>query len=477
MYYSCHVFLAAGVEKQAGRLREPRSKAGGAAASFPSAAGGRSSALTSSKTHEHHRGHGVKAEVTLKTDRRQRGSAVGSPRPGGKTGRPRSGGTRAAGKEGLAGPSANGDAGPKESAACLTNQQLQKILHSVQTCSGVNQTDSKETGSSTNGGGRGGGGGGEMKEDDRGGGTDTSGGSRNEDHRASGCAFGWLEERRPDSRAAGDAKKAQWRRDLDEQVALKQQCSAPGRLQVRQEATPVEEVLSVGRREAQRRRWLEELDQQREEESERRRREKLLQSQTEDHDLWATHFDSMLRPRGPALSTGAERGGWEPTSSLSLVWEAESVGGASVGGASVGGASVGGASVGGASVDTTSGYPARASHLRTMTALLDPAQVEERERRRLKQLEQQRAIEAQVEERQLQRRREEARRREELEEEERKVALERETLERRYKLDTLRERQKVRTQGEDGRLRAEPLTVTDDGRRQEAQETSGEQSV
>lgn len=100
--------------------------------------------------------------------------------------------------------------------------------------------------------------------------------------------------------------------------------------------------------------------------------------------------------------------------------------------------------------------------------MLDPSQIEERERRRLKQLEQQvgtspgrrrfrlskmfqrlfafpqRAIEAQVEERRLQRERDEARRRKEEEEEERRLASEREMLERRYELDTLKERQKVR---------------------------------
>lgn len=43
--------------------------------------------------------------------------------------------------------------------------------------------------------------------------------------------------------------------------------------------TPIEEVLSVRRREEQNRRWLEELDKQREETTERRRREKQLQSQ------------------------------------------------------------------------------------------------------------------------------------------------------------------------------------------------------
>ncbi|XP_034387810.1 coiled-coil domain-containing protein 66 isoform X2 [Cyclopterus lumpus] len=517
-------------QQQAGRPRDAKGKAGGAAPSFTSTcSGGRSTTLTSSKMH--HKGPSAKAEAKVKTDRHQRGPAVGSLRTDGRPGRPQNSGPRVAGKEGLTGPSANGDAGPKESVVCLTNQQLQKILHTVQTSSvgqhppenprtQVNQNDSKETVSSTNGddgGGGGGGGGGEMKEEDRGGGgTDSSGRSRDKDNRPSGCPFSWLEERHSDSRAAIDAKKALWRRELDEQVALKQQCSAPGRLQAEEdtesvfsvqsslshrdqpaairsslrlgEVTPMEEVLSLERREAQRRRWLEELDQQREETSERRRREKLLQSQTEDHELWATHFDSMQRrppvqaeaPSAPsALSMASERGGWEPSSSLSLVWEATS--------------SCGAESVGGASVDATSGYLARASYLRTMTALLDPAQIEERERRRLKQLEQQRAIEAQVEERRLQRRREEARRREELEEDERKVALEREMLERQYKLDTLRERQKVGTQTSSNQ--AETETVHDDhddhhddhgdhhdhhddhgdhhdGRRQEAPETS-----
>lgn len=107
-----------------------------------------------------------------------------------------------------------------------------------------------------------------------------------------------------------------------------------------------------------------------------------------------------------------------------------------------------------------------------MTALLDPAQLEERERRRMKQLEQQvrrrgemllntskpqsfltlsfflplapinqRAIEAQVEEKRRQKEREAAMKRKEEEEEERRLSLEREMLEKRYELDKLKERQ------------------------------------
>ncbi|KAI3369288.1 hypothetical protein L3Q82_007541 [Scortum barcoo] len=487
--------------QQGGRHRETKNKAGGTAASFTpntTTTGGRNTALTSSKTHEHHKGG--KAVAKVKSDRHKHSTAVGSVRATGKTGQPRSSGTRASGKAGLKDLLASGEAGLKDNVVCLTNEQLQQILSAVQTSSsGQNPPEDhrmqgSKPGSSVNGGG-----GGEMKEEDRGGGeeinkgggekTDTPGSSQ--DNRLSGCLFSWLEEHQSDSRAAIDAKKAQWRKELDEQVALKQkqqqQRSAHGRLQAEEdkesvisvqsstrhrdqpaairssfrigEVAPMEEVLSVERKEEQRRRWLEELDRQREETTERKRQEKLLQSQTENHELWAAHFDSLQRrppvqPAAlsappPAPSSGSERGEWEPSSSLSLVWEAMS--------------SCGAESVGGASVDTTSGYPIRANYLRTMTALLDPAQIEERERRRLKQLEQQRAIEAQVEERRQQREQEEAKRKEEEEEEERRVALEREMLERRYELDTQRERQKEQASHET----EQPKKGRDDGGLQE----------
>uniref|UniRef100_UPI003AB105CA coiled-coil domain-containing protein 66 n=1 Tax=Centroberyx gerrardi TaxID=166262 RepID=UPI003AB105CA len=416
--------------RQAGRRREARSKAAGAAAS---------SALTSStaaKTRTNHTAESsARAAHKVRSDRPKHSTAIQSSRTNGKAGRLQNTVTRANGKAGLKDTLANGEAELKESVVCLTNEQLQQILNTVQTSDSSwrpledqktqgNRRDSKPGSSVNEAGGEGGGGGG------GGGGT-----SQDKDNKSPGCVFSWLEDRHADSRAAVDAKKAQWRRELDEQVTLKQQQSlAPGRLQ---------EALSVERREEQRRLWLEELDRQREETSRRRRQEKLLHSQTEDHERWAMHFDSLQRrppapsalppaPSAlpPAPAVGPDRGEWEavPSSSLSLVWEAMS--------------SCGGESVGRASVDTTTGYPTRAIHLRTMTALLDPTQIEERERRRLKQLEHQRAIAAQVEERRQQRERDEASRREEEQEEERRVALEREVLQRQYQLDTLRERQK-----------------------------------
>ncbi|XP_062272555.1 coiled-coil domain-containing protein 66 isoform X4 [Scomber scombrus] len=514
--------------QQAGKRRHARVKAGGAATSFTSsitADGGISTSLAVSKTREHHTaGGGAKAEPKVKSDRHQQSSTVGSLKAGGKKGQLQ---TQGGGKERLKDTLANGDAGLRDSMVCLTSEQLQRILNTVQTSSNGqnppadhrkqgtdrNEADSK-SGSLVNDRG-----GGEIKEEDGGGGgggeeikkgggvTDRAGTSQDKDNRSSGCVFSWLEERQSVSRTAMDAKKAQWRRELSEQVALKQQQqrSAPGRLQAEDDAesvlsvrsssshreqpaairsslrlgefTPMEEVLSVERKEEQRRRWLEELDRQRDEMTERKRREKVLQNQTEDHELWATHFDSLHRrpppvqtaapsvpPAAPSVPPAApsappaaphcesERREWEPSSSLSLVWEATS--------------SCGAESVGGASVDTTSGHPTKTSYLRTMTALLDPVQIEEREKRRLKQLEQQRAIEAQVEERRRQREQEEAKRREEEEEEERRVALEREMLQRQYEMDTLREKQKEEPSHEG----EEPNEGQDYGNLQETQE-------
>ncbi|KAM9859277.1 coiled-coil domain-containing protein 66, partial [Aulostomus maculatus] len=427
---------------------------------------GLTTSVTTSTTRGHH------ASPRVKSDRHKHSFAIGSLRANGNKGHLHNSGSEVGKDVDLKDPLFFRDAELKDSVVCLTHEKLQRILNTVQNFSNdlrqsedqrtqENQTDS-QSGSSTTEGGE------EMKEEDRGGGggTDTPGVLQDKDKRASGCLFSWLGERESDSRAAMETKKAQWRRELIEQMALKQQRSASGRLQAKEDTesvlsvqssishreqpaairsslrlgviTPMEEVVNVERKEEEKRRWLQELDRQREEMMERKKREKLLQRQAEDHDLWASHFDSLqqrpLFPTGvppappPAPHAGSERGDWEPSSSLSLVWDATS--------------SCGAESVGGASVELTSRYPTRTNYLRTMTALLDPVQIEERERKRLKQLEQQRAIEAQMEERRQQREREEERRRVEEVEEERRVALERERLQRQYELDTQRERPK-----------------------------------
>uniref|UniRef100_A0A3Q2P0Y2 Coiled-coil domain containing 66 n=1 Tax=Fundulus heteroclitus TaxID=8078 RepID=A0A3Q2P0Y2_FUNHE len=466
--------------------REARLKAGRAALSCSSSVNtsdGRATVLPSSKAQGHHTERGSRAAAKVKTNKHKLSTGVGPQGGSGRAGPPPNpedgGGRRAGQKLVLTGV----DAGLKDSVVCLTREQLRQILSSIQTAGHGQPGPQEQTAqggrpdtnpvSSVNGGEER-----EVKEDDKG---EAEGRADDACGRFPRSSFTWLQELQSDSRAALNAKKAQWKRELDEQVALKQQQqhSAPSRLQGEEyaestssvghreppaairsslrlgEVAPMEEALGAARKEQQRRRWLEELDRQREETAERRRREKALRRQTEDHELWAAHFDSLQR-RAPALSaappgrlSGSEREDWDPSSSLSLVWEAAS--------------SCGAESVLGASVDSTRGHTARTSYLRTMTSLLDPAQIEERERRRLKQLEQQRAIEAQMEERKKQKEEEEAKRRREEEEEERRVAQEREKLQQQYELELLKRKEKVEPPDEsigDGGPEETPESIT-----------------
>ncbi|KAK7899420.1 hypothetical protein WMY93_020273 [Mugilogobius chulae] len=349
----------------------------------------------------------------------------------------------------------------QDSEACLTNEQLQQILDVLPAKSNyppiteeiqaetVSESVSRET---------------KEPEELRG---ETGTVNFANKHKRSGGLLSWVEERPSEDRAALEAKKAQWKKELDEQVALKQKIhrSAPPRLQVEDdteslvsvqssisykdlpaairsslrvgEFAPMDEAeLTQEQRQEQRRQWLQELDKQRDETTERKRLEKLLQQQSEDLQLWASHFDSLQRPPlapplcpltqpvAPPPCPSADRAETGLSSSLSQ-WEDASVR---------------------ASVETSSssggGHTTRASHLRTMTSLLDPAEIEQRERRRLKQLEQQRAIELQVEERRRHREEEENRRKREEEEEERRVEKERARLQQQYERDTQRERNK-----------------------------------
>uniref|UniRef100_A0A8C1YRM0 Coiled-coil domain containing 66 n=1 Tax=Cyprinus carpio TaxID=7962 RepID=A0A8C1YRM0_CYPCA len=274
-----------------------------------------------------------------------------------------------------------------------------------------------------------------------------------------------------------EARKAQWRRELDEQMALKRQqkdslkdpkahnescevrlkdlpdtdgSSTQAAVQTQPElpaairsvfivgeAAPVEDMFNAQRQEQQRR-WLQELDKQREEAKLRRQHDKEINSQAEDIERWAVHFDSLHQPS----AVGPERGVPDVSSCLS---HHRSVSGA-LSTAWDGMSAFGGDSLGRTSVDTTQGNQQRSSYLRTMTALLDPTQIEERERRKLKQLEHQRAIEAQVEERRHQKEKEEAVRRAQEQEEERRVERERERLQQQYMKDTEQQRHREEVQ-------------------------------
>ncbi|XP_073888629.1 coiled-coil domain-containing protein 66 isoform X23 [Macaca fascicularis] len=84
----------------------------------------------------------------------------------------------------------------------------------------------------------------------------------------------------------------------------------------------------------------------------------------------------------------------------------------------------------------------KTNFFRSMTALLDPAQIEERDRRRQKQLEHQKAITAQVEEKRRKKQLEEEQRKKEEQEEELRLAQEREEMQKQYEEDILKQKQK-----------------------------------
>ncbi|XP_048032234.1 coiled-coil domain-containing protein 66 isoform X3 [Megalobrama amblycephala] len=380
----------------------------------------------------------------------------------------------------------------KESVVCLTQEQFQQILSTINSKSAANalhgpntHTHTAEPAASSE----------ENSHGTREAAKDFIPDGRHYEHRVSQVKtdreflsdgqhsglFSTFGERERDKDKL-EARKAQWRRELDEQMALKRQqkasvkhmrahdesckarlkdvpetdgmstrnaaeiesskCRALAQTQrelpaairsafIVGEAAPMENVFNT-QREEQQRRWLQELDQQREEAKLRRQKDKEINSQVEDIERWAVHFDSLHQPS----TVGPDRGVPDMSSCLS---HHRSVSGARST-AWEGMSTFGGDSLGRASVDTTQGNQQRSSYLRTMTALLDPAQIEERERQRLKQLEHQRAIEAQVEERRRQKEKEEATRRAQEQEEERRVERERERLQQQYINDTERQR-------------------------------------
>ncbi|KAG9260193.1 coiled-coil domain-containing protein 66 isoform X3 [Astyanax mexicanus] len=410
----------------------------------------------------------------------------------------------------------------KESLVCLTQEQLQQILNSIKTSGQNVQEDSKSTTHVKNGGLG-------AKEEHASSDPVSSGAaellldSSNHRHRtvqerggddkkplnstAGSGLFSTLGERERE-REALEAKRAQWRRELDEQMALKKQqkvktgstlqsepsegprsSDQPSAVQddrvtrtstngnpassqthssqrnlpsathsafILGEATPLENAFTEEKKHQQRR-WLQDLEQQREEAKLRKKLEKQSQNQTEDHERWAMHFESFQRrlvPQPPTASP-SERGEMDvgsslshhrsPSGVLSTAWENMS----------------------------TFGGDQKSSYLRTMTALLDPSQIEERERKRIKQLEHQRAIEAQVEERRRQKEREEAERRAQELEEERKVARERELLQQQYLMDTQRQRQKEDLQSR----KAEELYLSVQRAQEEAQKDRHQQRI
>ncbi|XP_068763658.1 coiled-coil domain-containing protein 66 isoform X3 [Struthio camelus] len=209
------------------------------------------------------------------------------------------------------------------------------------------------------------------------------------------------------------------------------------------EATPQEQPLSALKHEQQKKR-LEELDKQKEEAKLRKIEGKLNLSKAEEHDRWAMHFDSLnhlnanaqhplngmykKQPEILCLSSG-------PKELTAFVHPFSPSALGNLTPSKVGNAEK-------AAKNSPLEHGQKVSFLRSMTALLDPAQIEERDRRRQKQLEHQKAIMAQVEEKRKKKQLEEEQRRWEEQEEEQRLARERELMQKQFEEDMLKQKQK-----------------------------------
>ncbi|NXX56028.1 CCD66 protein, partial [Scopus umbretta] len=277
--------------------------------------------------------------------------------------------------------------------------------------------------------------------------------------------FSTLGEREGE-KALLEFRKTQWKKELDEQVALKKKLketsegdvgsfwAKPGNNKAHKEkvetadpdkeAVPQERPFSALKHEQQKK-WLEELDKQKEEAKLQKIEEKLNLSKAEEHDRWAMHFDSLkdhLNANAQHPLNGMYK---KQPESLCLSPDPKELTAfihpfspAAVGNLML--SKVGNAEK--AAKNSALEHTQSVSFLRSMTALLDPAQIEERDRRRQKQLEHQKAIMAQVEEKQKKKQLEEEQRKWEEQEEEQRLAREKEQMQKKFEEDMLKQKQK-----------------------------------
>ncbi|NXW19683.1 CCD66 protein, partial [Circaetus pectoralis] len=285
------------------------------------------------------------------------------------------------------------------------------------------------------------------------------------DSRKPADMFSTLGEREGE-KALLEFRKTQWKKELDEQIALKKKLKEtlegevgyfwekPGNNKTHKEkvettdpdkeAVPQERPFSALKHEQQKK-WLEELDKQKEEAKLRKIEEKLNLSKAEEHDRWAMHFDSLknhLNANAQHLLNGMYK---KQPESLCLSPDPKELTAfihpfspAALGNLMP--LKVGNAEK--AAKSSASEHSQKVSFLRSMTALLDPAQIEERDRRRQKQLEHQKAIMAQVEEKRKKKQLEEEQRRWEEQEEEQRLAREKEQMQKQFEEDMLKQKQK-----------------------------------
>ncbi|XP_051873797.1 coiled-coil domain-containing protein 66 isoform X2 [Pristis pectinata] len=214
------------------------------------------------------------------------------------------------------------------------------------------------------------------------------------------------------------------------------------------EISPQDHLFSAIKREQQKK-WLQELDKQREEEKNRKLKEKLKYSEGDHHSRWAMHFDSYHKKAhqqtpvsvnvlGSTLETSPASGNQQPN--ILKMQQFPALASPLLGQHNSSAGEDMGFMVGDTGSDLSNKQ--KSSFLRSMTALLDPAEIEERDIRRKKQLEHQKAIAIQVEERRRQRQLEEDHKRKEEQKEELRLAKERERLRQQYEEETRTQREK-----------------------------------
>ncbi|NXI46949.1 CCD66 protein, partial [Galbula dea] len=277
--------------------------------------------------------------------------------------------------------------------------------------------------------------------------------------------FSTLGEREGE-KALLEFRKTQWKKELDEQVALKKKLkeiseregdyfwAKPGNNKIHEkkvetadpdkEAVPQERPFSALKHEQQKN-SLEELDKQKEEAKLQKIEEKFNLSKAEDHDRWAMHSDS-LKNHLDAKAQHPLNGMYEkqpeslrlspdPKELTAFIHPFSPAAFDNLLPLKVGNAEK-------AAKNSVLEHGPKVSFLRSMTALLDPAQLEERDRRRQKQLEHQKAIMAQVEEKRKKKQLEEEQRKLEEQEEEQRLAREKELMQKQFEEDLLKQKQK-----------------------------------
>ncbi|KAM4652834.1 coiled-coil domain-containing protein 66 [Discoglossus pictus] len=205
------------------------------------------------------------------------------------------------------------------------------------------------------------------------------------------------------------------------------------------EVAPLDHPFSAIKRQQQKI-WLDELNKQREDVMLRKLQEKQKLLEEEDTDRWAMHFDSFKKQnntqtqipnkivnlqRSEDLLPADEMPNSLTPSTFSTPSYLQRAGSELV-----------------KSTEEDNFQGQKSGFLRTMTSLLDPVQIEERDKKRLKQMEHQKAIAAQVEEKRRRKQLEEQQRKCEEQEEEQRLAKEREHMRKQFEEDAFRQKKK-----------------------------------